>query len=257
MKRKVGSLLIYGVNPAYDYYDAEKFKTGLAKIKATVSFNDRLDETSELVKFVLPAPHFLESWGDTEPRPGYFSFLQPTIAPLFKTRPFEDSLLKWSGNTTTYEAYFSQYWTAKLGGVEAYEKALQDGVIEPAASAGTAGAAVAYNASKVAEAATALAAVKSAGPFEIVLYQKVGMGIGTQANNPWLLELPDPVTKADWDNYAIISPKVAKDVFHIDLSDRRQADKFEVFPDRNVIKITVAGKEMTLPRSSSPAHTMK
>jgi len=244
---KVGGLLIYGVNPVYDYYDAEKFKTGLAKVKATVSFNDRLDETSEGVKFVLPAPHFLESWGDAEPRPGYFSFLQPTIAPLFKTRPFEESLMKWSGNTTTYEAYFSQYWTAKLGGVEAYEKALQDGVIEPAEAAGTAGAAVAFNSSKVAEAAAALATVKSAGPFEIVLYQKVGMGIGIQANNPWLLELPDPVTKADWDNYAIISPKVAKDVFHIDLSDRRQADKFEVFPDRNVIKITVAGKEMTLP----------
>lgn len=245
---KVGGLLIYGVNPAYDYYDAEKFKTGLGKVKATVSFNDRLDETSELVKFVLPAPHFLESWGDAEPRPGYFSFLQPTIAPLFKTRPFEDSLLKWSGNKTTYEAYFKQYWTGKLGGVEAYEKALQDGVIEPAATAGgTAGAAVAYNSAKVAEAAATLATVKGAGPFEIVLYQKVGMGIGAQANNPWLLELPDPVTKADWDNYAIISPKVAKDVFHIDLSDRRQADKFEVFPDRNVIKITVAGKEMKLP----------
>ncbi len=246
---KVGALLIYGVNPAYDYFDADKFKTGLAKVKTSISFNDRLDETTELTKLVLPAPHFLESWGDTEAVPGYFSFLQPTIAPLFKTRSLEDSLLKWSGNATTYEAYFKQYWTGKLGGIEAYEKALQDGVVEPAARAtGTTGASAAsFNSSKLSEAAAALGSVKSAGPFEVVLYQKVGMGVGAQANNPWLLEMPDPVTKATWDNYAIISPKVAKEVFHIDLSDRRQADKFEVFPDRNIINIKVAGKELSLP----------
>ena len=247
---KVGSLLIYGVNPMFTYYDAEKFRSGLGKVKTAVSFNDRLDETTELCKFVLPAPHFLESWGDAEPRPGYYSFLQPTIAPLFKTRPFEDSLLKWSGSTTNYQTYFSQYWTKKLGSVEAYEKALQDGVLEPAAGAGTAATGAAFNGSKVAEAATALAvvaAVKSSGPFEVVLYQSVCMGVGNQGNNPWLLELPDPISKADWDNYAVISPKAAKDIFHLDLGDRRQADAFEVVPDRNVINITIGDKQMELP----------
>ena len=242
---KIGALLVYGVNPAYDYHDAEKFKAGLKKVKASVSFNDRLDETTELVKFALPAPHFLESWGDAEARPGYYSFLQPTIAPLFKTRPFEDSLLKWAGNKTTYEAYFKQYWTGKLGGIEGYEKALQDGVVEPAA--GSAGGSPTYNNSKVADAATALAPVKSAGPFEVVFYQKVGMGIGAQANNPWLLELPDPVTKIAWDNYAILSPKVAKDKFNIDLADRRQADKYEVVMDKQIIKLKINGKELSIP----------
>src|SRR6185437_14958038 len=160
---KVGALLVYGVNPAYDHYDAEKFKAGLKKVRASISFNDRLDETTELCKLVLPAPHFLESWGDTEPKPGFFSFLQPTIAPLFKTRPFEESLMKWTGNNTTYEAYFKQYWTGKLGGIEAYEKALQDGVIEPTST--TAGGAT-YSNAKVAEAAAALASIKAAGPLE-------------------------------------------------------------------------------------------
>src|SRR6185437_14787952 len=182
-------------------------------------------------KYVIPAPHFLESWGDTEAKPGFFSFLQPTIAPLFKTRPFEDSLMKWSGATGTYEAFFKQYWTGKLGSVEAYERALQAGVIEPeaggaaatggaatgnAAKGGTAGGA-SFNAGKVAEAAAALAAIKGAGPFEVVLYQKVTTGVGQQGNNPWLLECPDPISKTTWDNYAVISPKVAKDVFHLDI----------------------------------------
>jgi len=99
---KVGGLLLYGVNPVYTYPDADKFKAALGKLKLSVSFNDRLDETSELCKYVIPAPHFLESWGDAEPKAGYFSMMQPTIAPLFKTRPFEDSVLKWSGSSSTY-----------------------------------------------------------------------------------------------------------------------------------------------------------
>ena len=49
---KIGALLVYGVNPAYDYYDAEKFKSGLKKVKASISFNDRLDETTELMQTV-------------------------------------------------------------------------------------------------------------------------------------------------------------------------------------------------------------
>jgi molybdopterin-containing oxidoreductase family iron-sulfur binding subunit len=241
---KVGALLVYGVNPAYDYYDAGKFKSGLKKTKTSISFNDRLDETSELTKLVLPAPHFLESWGDAEGKTGYFSFLQPTIAPLFKTRPFQDSLLKWSGNAKTYDVVLKEYWIGKLGSVEAWEKALQEGVIEPATEAASG---VSYNNSKVADAATAIGAIKKGGKFEVVLYQKIMMGIGAQANNPWLQELPDPITKAAWDNYAIVSPKFAKDTWNLDLGDRRQADGYEVFPTKQVIKVKAGNKELSLP----------
>ncbi|HVU97149.1 MAG TPA: TAT-variant-translocated molybdopterin oxidoreductase [Puia sp.] len=241
---KVGALLVYGVNPAYDYYDAEKFKAGLKKVKVSVSFNDRLDETTELTKYVLPAPHFLESWGDAEPRTGYFSFIQPTIAPLFKTRPFQDSLLKWTGNNTTYEDYLKKYWIGKLGSVEAWEKALQDGVVEPATEPT---ANVSFSNAKLADAAGAISSIKKGGKFEIVLYQKVTMGTGAQANNPWLQEVPDPVTKADWDNYAVVSPKFAKDTWNLDLGDRRQADGYEVFPTKQVIKVKAGNKELSLP----------
>lgn len=241
---RVGTLIIYGVNPAYDYYDAEKFKTALAKIKASVSLNDRLDETSELCKYVSPAPHYLERWGDAEPVAGHIAMLQPTINPLFKTRSFEDSLLKWSGNNTAYEIYFQQYWTGKLGGLEGYEKALQDGVIE---QPGIALAALGFSNAKVAEAASAIGSMKKGGKLELVLYQSVAMGVGHQANNPWLLELPDPITRANWDNYAMISPKLLKDNWGIDLSNQRQADKFEVHPDRALIKIKAGNKEIILP----------
>jgi len=242
---KVGALLIYGVNPAYDFYAADKFKAGLQKVKVSLSFNDRMDETTELVKFALPAPHFLESWGDTEAKPGYYAFIQPTIAPLFKTRQFEESLMKWSGNNNTYEAFFKQYWTGKLGGIEAYEKALQDGVVEPATAPAVAGAS--FNAGSLGAAAAALASAKKGGALEVVLYQKISLGVGAQGNNPWLLELPDPLSRATWDNYAIVSPEFAKKTWKLDLSDRRQSDGYEVYPEKQVIKVKVNGKEISLP----------
>ncbi len=94
-------------------------KNALKRVKLTVSFNDRQDETTKECKYILPAPHFLESWGDAEPKAGLFSMIQPTINPLFQTRPFQDSLLKWAGNATAaYDVYFKNYWTSRLGSAE-------------------------------------------------------------------------------------------------------------------------------------------
>ena len=241
---KIGALFVYGVNPAYTYYAADKFKSGLQKTKISVSFNDRIDETTELCKYAIPAPHFLESWGDTEAKTGYFSLLQPTIAPLFLTRAFEDSLLKWSGNSTSYENYFKQYWTNKLGGVDGYEKGLQEGVIEPTSSSISSAS---YNGAKVSDAATAITSKKAGSGLELVLYQKISVGTGNQSNNPWLHEFPDPITKATWDNYAIVSPDYAKKTWNLDLGNRRQADKYEVYPEKRVVNVKVGGKELKLP----------
>ena len=239
---KVGTLFIYDVNPAYDYYNSKAFADGLKKVKTSVCFNSKLDETAELCKFILPAPHFLERWGDTEAKSGFVSMLQPTISPLFMTRPFEESLLKWSGDNTTFDLYVKSYWEAKLGGLERFEKALQDGIITlPAVAASSA-----YSGAKLADAVTAIGSVKPAAGIEVVLYQQVAMGLGTQANNPFLLEMPDPITRATWDNFAMVSPKFLLDNYGIDLADAHQADSFEVHPDRPVIKIKAAGKELAI-----------
>ena len=239
---RVGALLIYGANPSYEYFDAERFNKGLKTVKLSVSFNDRKDETTQLCKYAVPAPHFLESWGDAEPKAGYVSLIQPTINPLFDTRPFEQSLLKWAGNTTAWDVYLKNYWIAKLGSQTTFDKALQDGVIEtPATEAGAA-----FNGAAVAQAISAANAMKKTGEFEVVIYQKVGVGDGKQANNPWLLELPDPITRVSWDNYAVISPSLAKK-FDIDLGDRRSADKYEVNVEKPVIKVKVRGKAVELP----------
>ena len=266
----VGALMVYGCNPVYHYFDGKKVAAGIAKVPVSISFNSTLDETTECCKYIIPSHHWLESWGDAEPKSGYYSLIQPVINPLFKTRPFQTSLIKWMGGSTTaaavavndttkkaavpaatqgksadeYETYFRNYWSGKLGGTDQLNKALQDGVIEPAVAA--APAAGTFNNSKLAEASAKTGEVKS-GTTELFLYEKVSIGNGNQANNPWLQELPDPVSKVTWDNYAMIGPDMAKSLLGIDVMDnQRQADAYEVHPEKPVIKITVNGRSLEL-----------
>jgi len=237
---QVGALLIYGANPAYDYFDAERFKAALKKVKLTVSFSEKLDETTELCQYAIPNHHYLESWGDAEPKAGYISFIQPTIYPLFKTRYFQSSLLKWGGNATPdYETYFKNYWTGKLGSVNAFDAALQNGVIENAPTAASAGPSTGGS---VETAAAAIGSARKGGKDELVLYQKVSIGTGKQAGNPWLQELPDPISKATWDNYALISVAKAKE-----LGIDYESVDYEYYPSKPVISIKVGSKELNLP----------
>ncbi len=263
----IGALLVYGANPAYSFFAADKFVAGLKKCPLTVSFSEKMDETTELCKYVIPSHHWLESWGDAEPQAGYISVIQPLIHPLFKTRQFESSLLKLSGNTNEYEAYFRNYWISKLGGVTNFEKFLQDGVLEksslitsvlPLSNPDSTAAPVkqilpevgalsgATFTGKVADAAAKIAEIKG-GPIELVLYQKISLGTGSRSNNAWLQEVSDPITKATWDNYAMISPQMAKSLFEIDIFNSRDSDKYEVHPEKPVIKITSNGKSIELP----------
>ncbi len=240
----VGTLLIHGANPVYSWFDAEKVKSGLKKVKTVVSFATKVDETAELCKFVLPDHHYLESWGDAEAKTGYFSFLQPTIYPLFKTRQWQDSLLKWSGATEDYITFLKNFWSAKLGGVAGWDKALQDGVYTTANGTVSAGS---FNGAAVAAAVTAASSAKKGGKIELVLYEKVGIGAGQGVSNPWLQELPDPVTRATWDNYVVVSPALARTLLNIDLNNGGQADAYEVNPPKKVVKVTVGGKSIELP----------
>jgi MoCo/4Fe-4S cofactor protein with predicted Tat translocation signal len=260
---QVGALLVFDANPAYDFYNAAAFRTGMSKVRLSVSFNPKQDETTMLCQYAAPAPHYLESWGDAESRAGHISFIQPTIFPLFKTRPFQTSLLKWSGNNTDWDTYFRGYWSGKLGGDMGFDKALQDGVWEGGrtgavtpqvaaarvitdtiTAAGTtetfaqgtrAGVGGSYNGGSLATATQALSAGGKRTGNEIVLYQNVGMASGKQSANPWLLELPDPITKASWDNFAMISVAKAKEL-GIELNS-----DYEYYREKPVIELRVQG----------------
>jgi len=260
----VAALFIYGANPAYNHYDGQMengvwvthFAKALPKVKVTVSFSERWDETTQLCTYNLPTHHYLESWGDAEPKAGITSFIQPTIYPLFKTRPFQTSLLKWAGNNTTWEDYFRNYWIGKLGSDDAFDKALQEGIMMAApatAAPTTTTATTAGTPISVTQAEATINGAKKISGDEVVLYQKVSIGDGVGSTNPWLQELPDPISKACWDNYAMISMTKAKDLLGLDLNYTREPDAnsdaidYKYYPLKPVIKLTVGNKDVILP----------
>jgi MoCo/4Fe-4S cofactor protein with predicted Tat translocation signal len=240
----IGALFLVDANPAYDYPDAAKFNAGLEKVKLAVSFNGRLDETTQLCHYVLPNHHYLESWGDAEPKSGYHSFIQPTIHPLFKTRQWQDSLLKWSGSEIDYTTYLKEYWSAELGGQDNWDATLRVGLRYPGEAPVSAGT---FNSAGLGNALTAVSAIPESTGYEVMLYQKVGIGSGSQASNPWLQELPDPISKATWDNYAMISAATANEIFGIDIRKNGDTDAYDVKPAKPMLRISVKGQEMELP----------
>ena len=239
----VDLVLIYDSNPvAHSYYGAN-FKEILKKVPVSVALTSRNDETANNVNVIAPTPHWLESWSDFHPMSGVYSLQQPTIQPIFDTRQFQDSLIKWTS----------------ADGVEPSETISEEGALETSAPLAVAVDSAAAAIQKVAAsvtigeedsyynflkkywernilagqsfnqalydgeiikegeagltlgggnasaAATALGGMQ-ASDWELQLYTKVGMGDGRNATNPWLQEFPDPVTRSVWDNYLTMNP---------------------------------------------------
>jgi molybdopterin-containing oxidoreductase family iron-sulfur binding subunit len=214
---KVGALLMSGVNPLYSLADASGFESGLAKTELSLAFAMKLNETASKVSYVAATPHYLESWGDTELVKGHYSLTQPTIRPLFDTMQFQDILLKLIGSDVDYNSYIKELWNKKILGGNSWNDALHDGVYVTNRSVtldtatytvpGASSASIMQNSAVLAASRLASTSVPS---MEITLYPKIGMGDGQQANNPWLQEFPDPLTRITWDNYLTISEADAK-----------------------------------------------
>ncbi len=194
----VHTLIMSGVNPVYTLADSASFTEGLKKVTTSVSFSLKEDETASVTTIAAPVPHYLESWNDLTLTKGTYSLTQPTIRPLFNTKQFQDVLMSLNGNAGTFYDFIKGNAATMIPG-STWNKVLHDGVyvgVIPTASAGSA---------DYAAAATALSKSKSAEVFELVLYTKTGLGDGQQANNPWLQEFPDPITRVSWDNYITVS----------------------------------------------------
>jgi MoCo/4Fe-4S cofactor protein with predicted Tat translocation signal len=208
---KVGAVIFYGANPVFDHARGAELAKALPSVSLSISFADRADETASLLQFVAPDHHYLEAWNDAEPKAGFYSLGQPTISPIFKTRAAQESLLSWSGNSSDYYTYLKASWKSILAGAS-WDQALQDGVFEPknASVASINVSSSNFDRSAVEANINKNYSANTSG-LELKLYEKIGVGSGSQANNPWLQELPDPISKATWDNYLAVSAKYAKD----------------------------------------------
>jgi molybdopterin-containing oxidoreductase family iron-sulfur binding subunit len=214
---EVAALIISGVNPAYDFYSTREFTIGLAKVPLKISLNPTMDETSTLVDYVCPQHHFLEEWNDAEPARGIYSLNQPTIAPLFHTRAYQESLLAWSDNGQAFYDFLRETWKSNLFGRQSkfatfdefWDTALHDGVFVAESSSQQQPVFIKEEIGKAVERLIARSENRADG-LSLVLYEKVAVRDGAFANNPWLQELPDPISKITWDNYASISTSLAE-----------------------------------------------
>lgn len=226
---RVDGIIFYNCNPAYDYFNASNLVEALSKVKLKVSTSDSINETSALVSFIAPDHHYLESWNDAEPQQGQYSLAQPTITPIFDTRQAQSSFLTWAGsNETDYYTYLRSRWRQYLFNTQTEEAdfgrfwdlSLYKGVLVANGVSLLAGGNdnSAYpNLNAPASISAAASAINNTYKpnntgVELVLYQKMGIGSGRHANNPWLQEMPDPITKVCWDNYLTISQSMAKEL---------------------------------------------
>lgn len=274
---KVDVLIIYNANPAYTL---PGFADALQKVKTKISFAATMDETASLCDYVCPDHHYLEAWNDAQPKKNSFSLAQPTIPPIYNTRAAQETLMKWCGMSGDYYGHIQATWErllfpAALGFIGNWNRSLHDGVAEivpmpvdetakkeekPAkkqtAAADTSAAAMipvemqdekaVPGKMSVSEAASLIAKEKGDG-IELFIYEKTGIGIGNQANNPWLQELPDPISKCTWDNYITMNPSDMKEKYSL-------LERGDYMGD--VVTLTVAGKEISAPVFPQPGQAL-
>ena len=200
----IDGLIMVGVNPSYTFPNSEQFNESLKSLDLSVSFSMNNTETAKLSKWVAATPHYLESWGDVEIKSGNYSLVQPTIKPLFDTTQFQDVLLNWSGSSNSFYDELKSNWNKNILNGSSWNQALHDGVFSKNKPSN--------RSFKNLDLSSRINQLNdpNIGDFELTLYSKTSMGDGSQANNPWLQEMPDPITRVSWDNYLTVSKSDAK-----------------------------------------------
>jgi len=213
-------LLVDGANPVYHLPAVSGFAEALSRVETVVSFASAWNETTQRAHVVLPSRTPLESWGDAFPQKGIYSLQQPVMAPVYPVKALEDTLLALAtalGSnrfeaTPTFEAYLKAAWagvqkeTGAPGTFDEFWRASlqKGGVFRQIAAAG----AVRLNLRAL---ETAMAETPLAGEgLALLPAASLRHYDGRGASNPWLQEIPDPISQVVWDSWADIHPDTAK-----------------------------------------------
>ena len=213
-QNRVSTLVILGGNPVYDAPSELKLGDKVKAVPTSFHLSSHVDETSSATTFHLPLAHELEAWGDLRALDGTRSLQQPLIAPLHGGRSEIEILARFAGEAQT-SGYDLVRGTVKAsvppGEVDkVWNASLKRGVLS-----GSVAQPFGPLAARLVEVAAALGAQKSqkaidANNLEVSFAPCSKLLDGRHANNMWLQELPDPVTKVTWDNLAYFSPATAK-----------------------------------------------
>lgn len=235
----VGAVIHLDSNPVYHFAEDLGYKNALENVGLIVSLSERENETTHLSNYVLPINHNFESWGDAKVRTEIISLQQPVIEPINDTRQKEAILLTWiSGSADTftkklYHDFLIKNWEAsiyptlnsKLNFKRFWLGALHDGIVlvnetapSPILSANATGL-LSGDASTV-------------SGYTVVIKESYSLADGRFAHNGWLQELPHPISKITWDNYAAVSEKTCKDLG---------------LKNNDVVEISVGDRKLSIP----------
>jgi len=257
--KNIGVLINFNSNPVFELPTDYGYEEALKNVPVIISLTEMANESSNKANYILPINHNFESWGDHYTRTGVYSLQQPVINPLYYTRQKEAVLLNWCSDKpenfydSIYHDYLMNYWEKNIHNPDKNYSAptsdfktfwfasLHDGVyirkedgqvylpiVFKEIDSG-------FN-EKVKK-------PRSNSGFTLLLSNNYTIfADGRFANNGWLQELPHPVTKITWDNYAAISPATAKEL----------GVKFE-----DMIEIKVGNKSVKLPVVLQPGMADK
>ena len=212
-KGQVDTLVITARNPSYGAPADIDFAGALSNVPNVIYLAPYEDETAEYVSWFIPVAHELESWGDGRAPDGTVTFQQPLLSPLFDGQTQLDVLaaLLGEGERGPFNA-LRDYWQSKSPGSfeEKWQRWVSDGLIAHSATPEETASLRWDDLAAAAQKASAAGPPASQpGELEVDFTIDSKLYDGRFANNAWLQEMPDPITRSSWDNAALVSVATA------------------------------------------------
>lgn len=220
--KSVTSLIALGGNPAYDAPADLNFAELIKSLANSIHLGDYYNETAVLTKWHAPKAHYLESWGDARAWDGTITIQQPLILPLFGGKTPAEFLAVLAGEKETAGQSLTRQ-THQAMAERDWRRALEAGVVPNSAFPAFTG--------PVAQPATSSEPAAAASGYEVRFLQHQSIYDGRFANNAWLQETPDVISKLTWDNAALIS--------------KQDADALGI-TNGDVIDLTLGGKSLKI-----------
>ncbi|MDX2225957.1 MAG: TAT-variant-translocated molybdopterin oxidoreductase [Verrucomicrobiae bacterium] len=245
--KSVQTLFVLGGNPVYDAPAELNWASLQKSVPQVIRSSYYRDESSTGAQWFVPTAHYLESWGDGLTPEGAYVCIQPTILPLFAGVSQLQILAALLGQPVAFgpqavQETFRQI--SKNNSELAWNEFVHDGVLT-GSSAKSLGAKPAIDRARTAISGSfASLGDKS---LELVLVPSTSVEDGQFANNGWLQELPDTITKNTWGNAALVSPKTAKE-----LGIESHVNKGIHYG--KMVALTVNKRQITVPVLVAPGH---
>jgi len=248
----VKTLFILNGNPAYNAPADLEFGALLKSVSDVIRFGYYHDETSALAGTHLAATHYLESWGDARTADGTIVPVQPMIMPLFNGLMEVELLARLAGEAQP--GAYEQVFATRGGDRKAFEKFLHDGLVEGSAYPVVS---VAFDVQRSGAAFARVPAfvALSLSNLEVRFATDHKMDDGRFANNGWLQECPDPMTKISWDNAILVSPKLAAELGIVpagsllQVARKEEAEFYQGRENARIFEVSLNGRKV-----SGPVH---